>query len=174
MKPPVWHIATLRPDQIDALGTLARTIWLQHYPGIISLAQIDYMLVQRYHSDAIRAQLGQAGLDWTVAQTVGELIGFAHAFPITDALRFKLDKLYVHPDWQRRGVGAALLNQVESAARQHDCTLITLRTNRHNHIALAAYRRYGFVIRAEVVTNIGAGFVMDDFVLEKNLRNRPD
>ena len=43
-----WHIAALRDDQVEALGALARHIWQRHYPGIISPAQIDYMLHQRY------------------------------------------------------------------------------------------------------------------------------
>lgn len=164
-----WHIAALQADQTEALGALARYIWQRHYPGIISPAQIDYMLHQRYRAAVIRQQLDQPGSWWDVALEDAELIGFAHYFLDVDPQRIKLDKLYVHPAWQRRGVGAALLGRVESAARRQARTTLTLRTNKHNHTALAAYQKYGFVVTAEVVTEIGAGFVMDDYVLEKTL-----
>ncbi len=161
------EISALRDDQIDALGALARHIWQQHYPAIISQAQIDYMLHQRYDAAAIRQQLRLPGSVWDVAQQGGQLIGFVHYYPDADPQRLKLDKLYVHPDWQRQGVGAALLARVVRAARQQRRRIIQLRTNKRNAKALAAYRQYGFVIVAAVITEIGDGFVMDDYVLEK-------
>ena len=161
------QISALRDDQIDALGTLARHIWQQHYTGIISLEQIDYMLDQRYHAAAIRSQMRLPGSGWVVAQHGSQLIGFAHYCLDPDPQRLKLDKLYVHPDWQRQGVGAALLARVTTEARRQQRSVIQLRTNKRNLIALAAYRSYGFEIVAEKVTEIGGGFVMDDYVLEK-------
>ncbi|MES2366058.1 MAG: GNAT family N-acetyltransferase [Pseudomonadota bacterium] len=164
-----WYIAALQDDQAEELGELARYIWHKHYPGIISLAQIDYMLRQRYAAASIRQQLGQPGHWWKMARNDTGLIGFTHYFLDDDPQRIKLDKIYVHPAWQRKGVGATLLEQAESEARQQGRHILTLRTNKHNHIALAAYQKYGFIVAAEVVTEIGGGFVMDDYVLEKAL-----
>lgn len=40
--------------------------------------------------------------------------------------------------------------------------------------AIAAYRKYGFTVREEVVQDIGGGFVMDDYIMEKPLaKERP-
>lgn len=164
-----WHIAVLQDDQAEELGELARHIWHKHYPGIINLAQIDYMLHQRYAAASIRQQLGQSGHWWKVARNGTGLIGFTHYFLDGDPQRIKLDKIYVHPAWQRKGVGAALLEQVESEACQQSRRILTLRTNKHNRIALDAYQKYGFIVAAEVVTDIGGGYVMDDYVLEKVL-----
>ena len=169
MTSPSWHIAALQGDQAEELGNLARYIWHKHYPDIISLAQIDYMLRQRYDATQIRQQLGQPGSWWKAARTDTDMIGFIHYFLDDDPHRIKLDKIYVHPDWQRLGVGAALLKQVESEARRQDRHILRLRTNKHNQTALAAYRKYGFIVVEAVVTEIGAGFVMDDYVLEKVL-----
>ena len=47
---------------------LARLIWQQAYPGIITQAQIDYMLAQRYAPAYLRAELTRADLWWDQAQ----------------------------------------------------------------------------------------------------------
>jgi len=44
-----------------------------------------------------------------------------------------------------------------------------LGVNRFNEKAIRAYRRNGFAIREELKTDIGGGFVMDDFIMEKGL-----
>jgi len=41
--------------------------------------------------------------------------------------------------------------------------------NKRNAKAIAAYQRNGFVIADSVVTDIGHGFVMDDFIMTKKL-----
>ena len=41
--------------------------------------------------------------------------------------------------------------------------------NRFNEKAIGAYRRNGYAIRQELKTDIGGGFVMDDFIMEKRL-----
>ena len=51
------HILPVRESDIAEVVELARAIWYQHYPDIISVEQIEYMLGQRYHPDLIRAQL---------------------------------------------------------------------------------------------------------------------
>jgi RimJ/RimL family protein N-acetyltransferase len=46
---------------------------------------------------------------------------------------------------------------------------LILYVNKRNAKAIAAYQRNGFVIAESVVTDIGGGFVMDDYVMAKNL-----
>lgn len=169
MSPPAIRVAPLKAAEVDTLVALARVIWRQHYPAIISPAQIEYMLAQRYAPELVRAQLDQAGMRWLVAHTDQRMVGFAHYFPDAGPERMKLDKLYVHPDARRVGVGAALLARIEAETRAQGCNRLVLRTNRHNAVALAAYRKYGFKIIGEIVTDIGGGFVMDDYALEKIL-----
>ncbi len=51
------RISPVRNEDIAPVCALAREIWLQHYPGIITVKQIEFMLAQRYSPEAIRAQL---------------------------------------------------------------------------------------------------------------------
>ena len=48
-------------------------------------------------------------------------------------------------------------------------TLI-LAVNKRNERAIAAYRKYGFVVRDAVRVDIGKDFVMDDFIMALSLR----
>lgn len=161
-------IGQLRPNEAEALADLAALIWRRHYPGIISVEQIDYMLASRYHPPLIRQSLAR-GDRWDVGREGETLVAFAHSFPLEGGA-VKLDKLYVHPDRQRQGLGARLLARVETRALAQGRSHLLLRVNRRNAQAIAAYRKYGFYIAREVVEDIGEGFVMDDWVMIKPLQ----
>lgn len=160
-------IRPLAEDEIEALGKLAHEIWHAHYPGIISPEQIDTMLAQRYSPAAIAGSL--AGQSWDAAWLKKRMVGFAHSYADAPPATWKLDKLYVHPALQRRGIGHALLRRVKEHARHAAACRLVLRVNRRNAKALAAYAKYGFRVYGEQVLDIGNGFVMDDFLLEMDL-----
>jgi GNAT superfamily N-acetyltransferase len=151
-------------QEVDDVVELARLTWQATYPALISQAQIDAMLGDRYAADRIRAQLADPRHAWWTSRDGGSLVGFAHA--VLDGADCKLDKLYVHPNRQRRGIGAALLQAVRHWARQLQCRRLWLQVNRGNAQAIAAYRKYGFRIAESRVFDIGGGFVMDDHVME--------
>jgi RimJ/RimL family protein N-acetyltransferase len=49
------------------------------------------------------------------------------------------------------------------------CKHLQLRVNKANAPAIRAYLRAGFVFLDDVCSDIGSGFVMDDFRMEKAL-----
>jgi len=55
-----------------------------------------------------------------------------------------LEDCVVHPDYRRRGIGAALLAHVLEQARALGATRVTLLTDSDNARAQALYRRLGF------------------------------
>jgi diamine N-acetyltransferase len=164
LPPPAIEIAPLAPPRLDAVCRLARQIWQDTYPGIISQQQIDAMLADRYSPQAILAQLDDPRHTWLIALSGRDLTGFAHAY--MEHAACKLDKLYVDPRHQRRGIGHALFDAIRGFARQHQAQRIWLQVNRHNTRAISAYRKYGFEIVEARVFDIGDGFVMDDYVME--------
>ena len=157
----------LTRQEVDAVSALARIVWQATYPALISQAQIDTMLADRYAADRIRAQLDDPGHAWWSAHQNLMLVGFAHA--LLDGADCKLDKLYVHPDHQRQGIGAELLQAVQDWAKQQQAGRLWLQVNRGNAPAIAAYQACGFRIVESRVFDIGRGFVMDDHVMELSL-----
>lgn len=158
-------IAPLAEGDIAAVIDLAGVIWRRHYPGIVSMEQIDYMLAQRYTPAVIRAQMQSGNAWWDKAVLDGRIIGFAQ-YELCER-SMKLDKLYVHWDHQRQGYGGRMLAHVEDEARRHGLSSIRLNVNKHNLNSIAAYRKNGYAVVETVVADIGRGFVMDDYVMEK-------
>jgi ribosomal protein S18 acetylase RimI-like enzyme len=163
------EISPLAHEEVEALCALAREIWRQHYPPIIGAAQTEYMLAQRYDPHVVLAELARRDVWWDTLKEAGEMVAFASAVQGEAPGDLKLDKLYVRPQRQRRGYGAALIEHTcERAARDGYRTLV-LAVNKHNTGAIAAYGKCGFRVRESIVKDIGGGFVMDDYVMERLL-----
>jgi ribosomal protein S18 acetylase RimI-like enzyme len=157
-------ISPIEPVDIPAIVALARATWLDAYAGIISREQIDYMLAQRYARTGLEADIENPEKWLYQAFIDGTLAGFA-ACEICKG-EFKLDKLYIHPGMQRRGAGAALVDHAAALARDRGYPGMILAVNKNNARAIRAYMKYGFRVRDKIVTDIGGGFVMDDYIME--------
>ena len=168
MTEPV-SIRALEEAEVPALCALARDIWRAHYPGIISVAQIEYMLAERYDEAVIRKELTRGELWWDVLMLNGQMSGYTSYFLTDTPGEMKIDKLYLHPDVQRRGYGGKLIAHVAAFAMACGCQRLTLAVNRHNATAIAAYHKHGFQIAETSVRQIGGGFLMDDYIMTKSL-----
>jgi GNAT superfamily N-acetyltransferase len=161
------EISPLHLDEAEALVALAGRIWRACYPGIITPGQIEYMLDQRYKPGLVRQLLARGDL-WLAARAEGALVGFAHGHPLEDG-DYKLDKLYVDTSLQRHGIGGKLIAEVVARAKTHGFTRLALRVNRQNQPAIDAYLKHGFTVATLIVEDIGEGFVMDDYVMTRDL-----
>jgi GNAT superfamily N-acetyltransferase len=168
MEPSVRVLPLLEQD-IPDLVQLARDVWYRHFPSIISVEQIEYMLAQRYGPALIREQLASGSAAWLKLTLDGAMVAFASYEPGKTPEVMKLDKLYVRYDLRGRGYGGLLLRHVEDVARAHACARLELQVNKNNRSAIDAYLRYGFRVREAVQFDIGAGFMMDDYVMSKDI-----
>ena len=169
--PDVDRARVVRAAERDlaAVAELARAIWRKHYPGIITIEQIEYMLALGYSLDALRRFITEEGAGLDLAYVGEALAGFAAYYRPGPPDELKLDKLYVHQDFQGRGVGRSLIASTEAAAMAQRRTTLILNVNKQNLRAIRAYERNGFLVREAVVVDIGGGFVMDDYVMAKRL-----
>ncbi len=166
-KAAVVRVTRVGLGDVEALCVLAAEIWRAHYPAIISAAQIEYMLAQRYDPAAVRAELQRGDIWWDQLLVDGRIAGFASYLMTRTSGEMKLDKLYVHPAHQRRGYGGMLLDRAVVTARSYGCSTLVLAVNKRNRSAIAAYEKNGFCIADAVVKDIGGGFVMDDFIMTR-------
>jgi ribosomal protein S18 acetylase RimI-like enzyme len=154
------------PEDLETVRRLADRIWQACYPGIIPPEQIRYMLEWMYAPHKLAAELAR-GVTYELALLAGEPVGYlAHELQAGGAI-LHLNKLYLVPELHGRGHGQAMLCRVLAAARTGAAREIELRVNRGNSRAVRAYERAGFRVAESVCQDIGAGFVMDDFVMRR-------
>ncbi|WP_337883410.1 GNAT family N-acetyltransferase [Chromobacterium haemolyticum] len=159
----------LTSADFPVLATLAGEIWHQHFISMISREQIEYMLAGRYVPEKLSAYLDAPDRWFCLLKLDGRAVGYC-SYALTATLgEMKLEQLYLLAEMRGRGLGAYMLDAVERAARQRGCHTLVLTVNKHNAGSIAVYQRRGFLVREEAVFDIGNGFVMDDYVMEKRL-----
>ena len=163
------QILPAREPDLPAIARLAGVIWRAHYPGMISEEQIEYMLAKMYALETLREEIRLRGIRYERLLVEEALAGFAAFGPTDQPKLFKLHKLYLHPSWQSRGLGSLLLRYCEREAGRLGAARLMLTVNKQNAKAMTAYKRNGFAITDSIVMDIGGGFVMDDYVMTKEL-----
>lgn len=162
---------SIRPatrTDIDAIQSVARRIWLDHYPGIITLRQIEYMLDTDYSDKALSQGFDQ-GVAIDLLLIGDEVQGFAAYGPAARGDRAKLHKLYLDTSFHGQGIGSMLLDHVIDRCRSLGIRSLELQVNKHNGKAIRAYEKRGFTRASALLNPIGEGFFMDDYVMEVEL-----
>lgn len=159
------------PEQIAEVAQLAREIWREHYTPIIGLAQVDYMLDRLQSESAIAQQISE-GFEYFLAAQNGKNVGYTAIFNEPDKRALFLSKIYTRRSARGHGAGRELLATVARRARECAAGKIWLTVNKHNTKSIAWYTRMGFTITNSIVTDIGDGFVMDDYRMEKAIECR--
>ena len=104
-------------EHLPAVSELAGVIWRACYPGIITHAQIDYMLAQMYALDVLRDEIRFQGICYDLLRGDGKPAGFASFGPASEPGVMKLHKLYLLPELHGCGLGSRLLQHVEGEVR---------------------------------------------------------
>ncbi len=161
-------LVPVKKFEAGEVSALARRIWPVVYAGMISKEQIEFMLEWMYAPSQIQNDM-ENGIIYCWIEWDSRRVGFTAFDPLRQNGDCEIHKLYIHPEHHRRGIGMKTLRQVEKLATANDVTLLHLRVNRDNQSAIALYRKAGFTIAKEDVKNIGGGFVMDDFIFQKQI-----
>jgi GNAT superfamily N-acetyltransferase len=153
-------------EQIAEVVRLAREIWQEHYLPIIGQQQVDYMLEKFQSPRALEQQL-KGGYEYflTVLDSVNG--GYLAILPEPRSSTLLISKLYVREAARGLGLGKDMLKFVESQCSKNGIKTIWLTVNKNNTDSIAWYSRMGFQNVGPVVADIGGGFVMDDFKMEK-------
>jgi len=167
MKPSVQFVPVTTSQQIDAVAGLAHEIWYEYYVALIGRAQVDYMVPKFQSSAAIAAQLRE-GYEYFLIQLGGPISGYCAVQSEPANRSLFLSKLYLLRDARGGGTGRVCMEFIEQLARRRGLNLLWLTVNKGNP-AVKAYERLGFRIAADLVMDIGGGFVMDDYRMEKSL-----
>ncbi len=155
-------------SQIEDVAGLARTIWTQHYVPIIGQEQVDYMLCMFQSAPAIASQIANGYIYYLVCEA-HRATGYFALVPNKRDASLLLSKIYILPSCQGRGLGKEVIAFCEQLCLADGFRTLWLTVNKHNANSIAFYRSRGFSNETSIVTDIGKGFVMDDYKMVKRL-----
>ena len=162
----MFEIKIASVDDIPLIRKLCMAVWPKTYADMISPEQIEYMLELMYSKEALERQMNEGAVFFLLFHD-GEPVGYA-AWQEETPGQFKLHKLYVLPADQGKGRGRFLLEAIIAACREKGGNLLALQVNRNNK-ARFFYEKLGFVIAREANFDIGNGYFMEDYVMERQL-----
>lgn len=151
---------------VPLIRSLAQQIWPQTYASIISQKQIDYMMEMMYSEDAIQQQM-MNNIQFIISCNSGIPVGFAGFNEIEPSI-YKLHKIYVLSSQQGKGTGRFMIDQIIDDIKSKGAIALRLNVNRNN-TAKQFYEKIGFIEIASEDIDIGGGFFMNDYVMEKKL-----
>ncbi|PCI32571.1 MAG: GNAT family N-acetyltransferase [Flavobacteriaceae bacterium] len=149
------------------IANLATIIWTEHYTPIIGEPQVVYMLEKFQSAFAIEDQI-ENGMLYYLLEYKNTPVGY-FSFSKNKEFLF-LSKLYILNTARGNGIGSAALSFLEKMAKELHLKKIKLTVNKFNTNSIKAYEKMGFIIIEALIQDIGNGYVMNDYVLEKLIK----
>ncbi len=151
---------------IPAVQEIVQITWPATYLKIIGQEQLDYMLQLFYSTEALLHQMKQ-GHKFIIAKQGNLILAFA-AYNQEEEKVWKLQKLYALPNTQGKGIGKMLVDYIIHDLKNNHAVWLKLNVNRHNS-AKIFYEKLGFKVVSEEDIEIGNGYFMNDYVMQKNV-----
>lgn len=152
----------------EDIAKLSKIVWHHTYDSIIGYDQVEYMTDKFQSKTAIERDINDNLYEYLVIYKNNELVAYSGARPDKDNRLF-LSKVYVSPDFQGQSFGKTLINTFIKKYKSKGFSKIWLTVNKNNTKAINIYKKIGFIKIDSVVTDIGNGFVMDDYIMEKDI-----
>jgi ribosomal protein S18 acetylase RimI-like enzyme len=140
----------------NSAGTL-----FEEVPGLAWLASAEDLSVDRY------SELIGQGFSWCAVSGAGKCVGFVCG--AREDFELHIWELAVLRDWQRRGIGRALLNTALRAAADCELSAVTLTTFQHVSWNASFYHDHGF----RVLESSEMGSRLRSLLEEESLRGLP-
>ena len=156
-------------ENFTSIRAIAAAVWPIAYSPIMSQEQHDYMMEMMYSIPSLQIQANEKKHRFILAKEEETVLGFAsYEFNYSKKPKTKIHKIYILTNHQGKGIGKALINFIVDEAKERHQKGLILNVNKKNK-AIRFYESIGFTISNEEVIDIGNGYVMDDFVMEKTI-----
>ncbi len=157
-----------KKKDIEYLSNLGDKIWREHYIDINSIDCIEYMLKKFQSVEAITNQIEKENYEYYfIMAENNKIAGYVAIQPHKENLF--LSKLYIDIPFRGCSLGRKAFDFVVKKAVEKGLPKISLTVNKRNYNTIDIYKHLGFRIKEAVVTDIGSGYVMDDYMMEYHL-----
>ena len=158
---------------VKTIQNIVSRAWYVAYGDILSQKQSEYMLDMMYSRESLLKQM-RSKQSFAIIYDLGDMnsepigfVSFECGYQNSNET-VKIHKLYLLPEVKGRGLGELLIRYVEQEARKLNLNTISLNMNKFNP-SFGFYKHLGFIKVKEENIDIGNGFIMEDYVLEKQL-----
>jgi ribosomal protein S18 acetylase RimI-like enzyme len=151
------------PGDEQRIVDLADQIWKPTFREILTEDRLNYLFNFMYHPDKLKSQLLSDAQQFYFLTENNRDIGYSHLVFHPDFT--KLEKIYLHKDFQGQGFGLYLLGQMISKATEKQNLPVQLQVNRGNRKAIDFYLKFGFEIKEARDFEVGDGHIMDDYIM---------
>ena len=154
---------------IAKIQEIAHITWPITYGEILTKEQLEYMLDLIYSDETLSKQIqNKEQLFYLIsdADSVIGFIGIEHNYK-NEAIT-KIHKIYLLPETQGKGFGKMVFDEIGKMALENNSATLLLNVNRFN-TALNFYKKLGFEIKETVDIEIGNGYLMEDYVMGKQI-----
>lgn len=165
----VKFILVKNDNQVDQVEELADRIWNEHYAGILDREQIKYMVSKFQSKEAIIEQITKNQYQYYLLCVDDNYVGFTGIKEEPEENRLFLSKLYIEKAYRGYGYGSETFAFLETLGQKKGYNKIWLTVNRYNENSIKTYEKKGYQKAYTQVSDIGEGYVMDDYVMEKIL-----
>lgn len=121
-------------------GGFAVTIEKKRFSSPVTHSQEEYDYPDKLYEDHWEGALARGVL------VDGKLIGAIETVPETWSNRLRVTELWVTPEYQKQGLGRALMDTAKDQARREGCRAIILETQSCNVNAVDFYLHQGFTL----------------------------
>lgn len=155
-------------EDLTDLARLAHTIWFEYWGIILEKGQITYMVDKFQSENAMKNQIANENYSYYFINLNNQNAGY---FGLTDKKDYLfLSKLYLLKDYRGKGLGHKAFDKIVQIAKDLNHNKIRLTVNKYNTNTIKAYEKWGFKTIDDVVTDIGDGYVMDDYIMEFKIK----
>lgn len=156
-------------EQEIGLSQIADEIWHEYWPALIGDAQTDYMVEKFQSLDAIKRDIATNSYEYWILHDdeTEEVVGYTGGHEDPETNRFFISKIYLFGNQRGKGYAHQVVEFYNDLCVERNLKAMYLTVNKGNELALRAYKGTGFEVIDAVVTEIGDGFVMDDFIMER-------
>ncbi len=162
-------ISLLSKNEMFVVREIAQITWPITYREILSSEQLDYMFEWMYNLETLQNQVEEGQLFYVLKEN-GKPLGFIGIELFSSEKNdLKIQKIYVLPDAQGKGVGKKLIEKAIEIAQEKGIEQVILNVNRFNK-AVSFYKKLDFKITSEVNIDIGKGYLMEDYIMNYTIK----
>ncbi|HKK38319.1 MAG TPA: GNAT family N-acetyltransferase [Cryomorphaceae bacterium] len=152
---------------LPLLYELAEEIWIPAFAPLFSETQLRALYSGMYNDELLTKWLAEKRNELYFLRVNDNAIGYSAIEKHSEFL--KLDKIYIHPSFQGKGLGRAAMIKIEEITIDSGLSEIHLRVNRENHSAISFYQNLNFRIIESIDFPGPQGFLYEDFLMKKVL-----